>query len=90
MVTYPDAGGYTPGDTYELFVDDADRLAWWIYRPATDPDVSRAATWEDHRRVGPLLISLQHTDPDGRFRLWFTDVAVRLVGSEEFISTPTP
>ena len=51
VVTYPEAGGYTPGDTYELFVDDADRIAWWIYRPAADPEVSRAATW------GPLMTS---------------------------------
>lgn len=88
VVTYPDVGGYTPGDTYELFIDDEDRITWWIYRPGSDPEVSRAATWEDHRRVGPIVISLQHADPDGQFRLWFTDVAVRLVGSEDFISVP--
>ena len=43
-------------------------------------------TWEDYRRVGPLTLSLDHRGADGSFRVWFTDVAVRLAGQSAWIS----
>ncbi len=78
VVTYPPTGGYTPGDVYELFVDDDGRVMQWIYRKGGAPEPSRITTWEDHRSVGPILIALDHKGADGQFRVWFTDVAVQL------------
>ncbi|HET7289849.1 MAG TPA: hypothetical protein VFJ67_05365, partial [Thermodesulfobacteriota bacterium] len=31
-VIYPPTGGYTPGDRYDLFLDDNDMIVEWIYR----------------------------------------------------------
>jgi len=78
VVSYPKTEGYTPGDVYELFVNDSDRIVQWVYRKGGDPKPTRIATWEDYHKVGPLKLSLNHQGPDASFRVWFTDVAVRL------------
>jgi hypothetical protein len=80
-VRYPPAGGYTPGDVYELFVGRDGRIVAWIYRRGGAPAPTRMSTWEMHRRLGPLWVSLDHRGPDG-FRVWFTDVALKHVNGE--------
>jgi hypothetical protein len=84
VVGYPANEGYTPGDVYELFVNDSDRIVQWVYRKGGDPKPTRITTWEDYRKVGPLNISLNHQGPDASFRVWFTDVAVRLAGKSDW------
>lgn len=84
IVSYPPTGGYTPGDMYELFVGSGHRIEQWIYRRGGSEKAARSATWEAYRPVGPLTLSLDHHGPEGHFRLWFTDVAVRLRGSATF------
>jgi hypothetical protein len=86
VVRYPANEGYTPGDVYELFLDKSGRIAQWIYRKGGDPKPTRVTTWEEHRRVGPLTLSLDHHGPDGVFRVWFTDVAVRAAGSTGWVT----
>ena len=31
-VKYPDTGGYTPGDAYDLYLDENYMITMWIYR----------------------------------------------------------
>ncbi|MDJ0811236.1 MAG: hypothetical protein QNJ48_04315 [Desulfobacterales bacterium] len=76
-VRYPPAGGYTPGDVYELFIGTDGQIVAWVYRRGGSEKPTRMSTWENHRRLGPLLISLDHNGPDG-FRVWFTDVALKI------------
>jgi len=70
---------------YELFVDKSYRIVQWIYRKGGDPTPTRVTTWEDYKRVGPLTLALDHKSADGKFRVWFTDVAVRLAGKSDWI-----
>jgi hypothetical protein len=85
VVKYPDNEGYTPGDVYELFIDKSNRIVQWIYRKGGDPKPTRITTWEDYKKVGPLTLSLDRHSPDGVFRVWFTDVAVRLSGKSDWV-----
>ena len=85
VVKYPDNEGYTPGDVYELFVDKSYRIVQWIYRKGGDRTPTRVTTWEDYRKAGPLTLALDHKSADGKFRVWFTDVAVRLSGTSEWV-----
>lgn len=85
VVKYPDNEGYTPGDVYELFIDKSNRMVQWIYRKGGDPKPTRITTWEDYKKVGPLTLALDHNSPDGVFRMWFTDVAVRLSGRSDWV-----
>jgi len=86
VIQYPPAGGYTPGDVYELFVAEDLRLVQWIYRKGGAPTPTRITTWDKHRRLGPLLVSLERQDADGSFRVWFTDVKLRLAGSGAWLT----
>jgi len=82
VVAYPAGKGYTPGDVYEIFVDEDFRIRQWIYRKGGAAQPTRITTWEDHRRLGPLTVSLLHRSADESFRLWFTEVGVKLKGDQ--------
>jgi hypothetical protein len=46
------------------------------------------ATWEGYKKAGPLLVSTEHrgTADGNALRLSFSDVAVTVTGSDEWIS----
>jgi hypothetical protein len=89
VVKYGGSGGYTPGDTWELFVGPDHRVEQFIYRRggAQKPSVV-IATWAGYKKAGPLLISTEHRGTaDGKpFHLSFTDVSVKLTGSDKWIN----
>ncbi len=85
VVAYPATGGYTPGDVYELYLDDQYRLIQWVYRRGGSEKPTRIATWEDHRKVGPLTLSLNHQGEDPDFRVWFTNVGVKMAGVDSWM-----
>ncbi len=76
-IVYPTEGGYTPGDAYELFIDDGYRIVEWIYRKGGATTPTRVSTWEDYRRLGPLTLALDHYGETKDFRVWFTEVGVK-------------
>ncbi|GBC59549.1 hypothetical protein DENIS_0488 [Desulfonema ishimotonii] len=81
-VSYPEKTGYTPGDVYELYYTPRYTIKQWVYHRGGSEQPTRTATWEHHAKVGPILISLMHKGADDRFRIWFSDVAVRLTGDD--------
>ncbi len=85
VVTYPATGGYTPGDVYDLYLDDQYRLTQWVYRRGGSEKPTRISTWDDHRKVGPLTMSLNHQGEDQNFRVWFTNVGVKMVGADRWL-----
>jgi len=87
VVKYPSDGGYSPGDTWELYVGSYGRVEEMGYHKGGTPKLEVFATWADHKKAGPLLFSLDHRgnrngDP---LHLWFSNVAVKLVGSNTWI-----
>jgi hypothetical protein len=81
VVTYP-SEGYSPGDTWELFVGTDNRIREWTYHHGGSAEPTVVASWEDYKRAGPLLVSLNHRGMrEGKpVRVFFSDVAVKLVG----------
>jgi hypothetical protein len=88
-VKYPNEGGYTPGDTWELYVGKDDRVEQFVYRRGgpVKPSVV-IATWAGYKKAGPLLISTDHRGTaDGKpLHLFITEVAVKLAGSDTWIN----
>ncbi|TMA50962.1 MAG: hypothetical protein E6J76_11010 [Deltaproteobacteria bacterium] len=84
----PEAGGYAPGDTWELFVGSDGRVEEFIYHRGgpVKPSVV-IATWAGYKKAGPLLISTDHSGTaDGKpMRLFFSNVSVKLVGSDTWV-----
>jgi hypothetical protein len=80
-------GGYTPGDTWDLYIKD-NRVVYFDYHRGGDRPPSRVfATWAGYKKAGPLTISTEHRGTaDGKpFHLAITDVAVKLTGSDAWI-----
>jgi hypothetical protein len=89
VVKYPSGAGYTPGDTWTLFVGPDNRVQQFIYNRGGPKKPSEVITsWAGYKKAGPLLISTDHTGTaDGNpARIFFTDVAVKTAGSENWIS----
>jgi len=88
-VKYPSDGGYTPGDTWDLYLGKDNRVEQFIYhRGGTKKPSVVIATWEGYKKAGPLLISTDHngTADGNTLRIFITDVAVKLTGSENWIN----
>ncbi len=78
VVAYPaDGGGYTPGDVYELFLDDEGLIRAWVFRRGGAEEPTLVTTFSDYVLVSPLRIATEHRNADGSFRLYFTDVQVQ-------------
>jgi hypothetical protein len=88
-VKYPaEAGGYTPGDTWDLYVGKDYRVQQFVYHRGGDKKPKLVtATWTGYKKAGPILISTEHRgNADGKpLHLWITDVAVKLAGSDNWI-----
>jgi len=89
VMKYPSQGGYAPGDTWELYVGVDKRVEAIVYRGggAGKPSVV-IATWADHKKAGPLLISTDHrgTADAKPLRVSLSGVSVKLTGSENWIN----
>lgn len=85
------ASGYSPGDTWDLYVGPDKRVVEMTYHRAVPvpklPNLVNAK-WEGYKKAGPLLFSTEHHGTaDGHpFELTFTDVAVKLKGSKDWIT----
>jgi hypothetical protein len=89
VAKYPSDGGYQPGDTWDLYVGADKRIAEIVYhRGADNPPKLVMASYEDYKQAGPLLFSTDHHGTiDGKpFRIWLSDVAVKLTGSDKWIN----
>ena len=83
-----EAGGYTPGDTWNMYLGQEGRIVQFEYRRGgpKKPSVVKA-TWAGYKKAGPLLVSTEHrgTADGGAFHLSFTNVAVKLAGSDTWV-----
>lgn len=73
-IMYPAEGGYTPGDTYHLYLQEDYMIREWIYESSNGRRM--ATTWEDHKTFNGITIAQMHKSEDGSFQLFFTDINV--------------
>ena len=89
-VKYPrEAGGYTPGDTWDLYVGTDYRVKQFVYHRGGDKKPKLVtATWTGYKKAGSLLISTEHRgNADGApFHLWISNVAVKVTGSDKWMA----
>jgi hypothetical protein len=85
----PGAGGYTPGDTWDLYLGPSGRVVEFVYHRGGPKKPSNVTTtWAGYKKAGPLLISTEHRGTaDGKpARIFFSNVAVKLVGSDAWVN----
>ncbi|MGA7916787.1 MAG: hypothetical protein WCA00_16250 [Candidatus Acidiferrales bacterium] len=87
-VKYTGGGGYTPGDTWDLYIGKDNRIVQFVYHRGgpVKPSVV-IATWTGYKKAGGLDISTEHRGTaDGKpLHLWITDVAVKVTGSDAWV-----
>ncbi len=83
IVQYPDDGGYTPGDAYDIYLNNAGTIVQWDFRKGGG-DTGRAMTWEADVQLGPIKVCTDHYNADKSFRLWFDGLSVTTVDGEKF------
>jgi len=88
VVKYPSDGGYTPGDTWDLYIGKDGRIVAMFYHRGGPKKPSEViATWTGYKKAGPLLVSTEHrgTADGGPLHIFFTNVAVKTVGSDKWM-----
>jgi len=88
-VKYP-KGGYTPGDTWDLYLGSDNRIKEMVYHrgnPKSPVPGVVIVSWAGYKKAGPLLFSTEHRGTaDGKpLHLFFSNVSVKLVGSDTWI-----
>ncbi len=90
VVKYPsESGGYTPGDTWELFVGSDNRVQAMAFHHGGSVKPSLViASWTGYKKAGPLLVSTEHRGTaDGKpLKLSLQNVAVKLTGSDKWVN----
>jgi len=88
-VKYPaEAGGYTPGDTWDLYVGKDNRAIQFVYHRGGPRKPSIViAPWAGYKKAGPVLISTEHKgSADGKpLHIFISDLAVKVTGSDKWI-----
>jgi hypothetical protein len=76
VVDYGGAGGYTPGDVYELYVGPDYRILEWVFRAGGAEDGS-PITWEGEARFDGVSFATDHYTPQRDARIFMTDISVQ-------------
>jgi len=75
VIRYVGGKGYTPDDTYKLYVDDNMIIREWSYLKASKAPAARITEWSDYQTIGGIELSLMREGRDG-FKVWFTGVEI--------------
>jgi hypothetical protein len=88
-VKYPaEAGGFTPGDTWELYVGKDNRVEQMVYHRGGPKKPSLVIVkWTGYKKAGPLLFSTDHpgTADGNPVHIFLSDVAVKVTGSDTWM-----
>ncbi|NRD23153.1 hypothetical protein HNV10_07870 [Winogradskyella litoriviva] len=77
-LTYPNEGGYTPGDAYDIFYDNDFIIREWVFRKGNAKEPSLTTTFENYQTYNGIKIATDHKKADGNWNLNFTDVSITL------------
>jgi hypothetical protein len=89
-VKYPkEAGGFTPGDTWDLYVGKDYRVQAMVYHRGGDKKPQLVTvSWTGNKKAGGVLFSTEHRGTaDGKpLHLWISNVAVKETGSDKWMA----
>lgn len=76
-VKYNNKDGYTPGDMYDVYVDEKNQIQEWMYHKTGAAEATLITTWENYKDFNGLQIAQDHKSKDGKFRIWFTGIQIK-------------
>jgi hypothetical protein len=88
VASYPSGVGYTPGDTWDLYLADNGTIQQIVLHHGGSAKPSLApVTWAGNKKAGTLLFSTdKRGTADGQpIHIFYTNVAVKQVGSSTWV-----
>ncbi len=76
-VQYNKVDGYTPGDAYDLYIDNNNTIVEWVYRSGGAEKPSLITTWQDNKMNAGVKTATNFKSEDGKFNIYFTNIAVK-------------
>ena len=77
-ITYPNEGGYTPGDAYDIYYDNDFIIREWVFRKGNAKEPSLTTTFENYKDFNGIKIAIDHKQEGGNWNLNFADVSITL------------
>jgi len=77
-ILYSNEGGYTPGDAYDIYFDDAYIIREWSFRQGNAAEASLSNTFENYIDVNGLKIAEHHKKTEGDWNLLLRNIKVEL------------
>jgi hypothetical protein len=74
-ILYDSQAGYTPGDAYDLFLDEDLKITEWVFRRGNAP-TGRSITWENELEFNGIKLATEHKNDAGTKFIWFTNIKV--------------
>ncbi|WP_194849953.1 hypothetical protein [Nonlabens antarcticus] len=76
QVQYTGENGYTPGDRYDMYVDDNKNVTKWSYYPKGTTTPAMTTSFEDYQDYNGIKIATNHRTEDGALNIYFTNINV--------------
>lgn len=74
-IVYNNVDGYTPGDAYDLYLDENHMIFEWVFRRGNGAE-GRPMTWEDVQDFEGIKITTMHKNQLGSPFIWFSNIVV--------------
>jgi hypothetical protein len=73
-IQYGNEGGYTPGDAYDLYLDENWIIREWEFRKSGKDSPGSAISWEGYSDYNGIKVAADHNNIDSGLRIYFTDI----------------
>lgn len=73
-IQYGSEGGYTPGDAYDLYLDENWIIREWEFRKSGKDSPGSAISWEGYMDYNGIKIATNHNNIESGLRIYFTDI----------------
>ncbi|XMO87253.1 hypothetical protein AAFN75_02985 [Algibacter sp. AS12] len=75
-VTYPDTGGYTPGDAYDIYYNNDFIIKEWAFRKGNAATAGLINTFENYQEFNGIKIALDHKKAEGDWNLTLSEIEI--------------
>ncbi|SCY25537.1 hypothetical protein SAMN05192588_1902 [Nonlabens sp. Hel1_33_55] len=75
-VQYTGNDGYTPGDRYDMVIDENMMIDKWMYYPKGATEPAMTTSFEDYKDYEGIKIATNHRSKDGTLNIYFSDINI--------------
>lgn len=77
VINFKEEGGYNPGDTYKLYINEDFKIEEWSFFPSGSEEPRIINAWDNYKTYEGISISTDRRNADGSFRIYFTDIVIK-------------